>query len=704
MKNTALTVALTITVALATAPATAAVKVFLMAGQSNMQGVGTATEAPAPYKAPQTDVKYWQTDGYGKEEGWTDLRPKIVRDFFGPELSFGYTLKHSVFPNDSIYLVKYGIGGTTLVADWRPDGTGYCYNGFKAAVSAAMRNLTNAGLAPSIVGMIWMQGEGEAHTSVGAAQYAANLTKFISAVRSDFATPNMPFVVGRISTYYGSKANNALVRMAEETVPRQMQHVSWINTDDMGLWPLGTDFPGHYNAPGQIQLGIRFANAIGHVVSADSSSPAKPALATRDDEAMRRWRANRFGLFLHWGLYAVAGGQWQGKEAPSAAEWIQKAACLSTAEYATLVHQFNPTKYDPQAWARMARAMGVRYVTITTKHHDGFCLWDSKFTDFDVAATPYGRDLLGPLVKALTAEGVDVHFYYSIMDWHHPDYRSAVLSSDDRRAYDRYFEFMKNQLRELLTRYPEVRTLWFDGQWEASYCENPEYAERLEAFLREVKPSIIINNRIGAGASGNIDYDATGRPFADYTAGFERELPLVGSVMLYDWEAGMTLPENQWGYRKVWKGHVKTASELTPMLAQCASQGGNFMINFGPKPDGTFREEELAVARDMGRWMKLNGAAIYGTYASTFGMPRWGYITEKATAAGGHTIYLCVFRRPDGNSVKLAVPRSRVHACYRLDNPRETCEVREDGPRRVAIALPPKLDPLATVIALEVTP
>jgi alpha-L-fucosidase len=128
------------------------------------------------------------------------------------------------------------------------------------------------------------------------------------------------------------------------------------------------------------------------------------------------------------------------------------------------------------------------------------------------------------------------------------------------------------------------------------------------------------------------------------------------------------------------------------------------MINFGPKPDGTFREEEQAVARDMGRWMKQNGEAIYGTRGSTFGKPRWGFITEKATDAGGHTIYLCIFTKPESNSIKLAVSRCRVRACYRLDNPRETCEVQEDGPHRVAIALPVKLDPLATVIALEVTP
>ena len=285
----------------------------------------------------------------------------------------------------------------------------------------------------------------------------------------------------------------------------------------------------------------------------------------------------------------------------------------------------------------MIRKMGVRYVTITTKHCEGFCLWDSKFTDFNIAATPYGRDLLGPLVKAMTAEGVDVHFYYSIIDWHHPDYRAAILSPDDRRAFDRYFEFMKNQLRELLMRYPEVGTLWFDGQWDASYCENPEYAERLEAFLRKVKPGIIINNRIGAGLSGNVDYDAAGRPFGDYNAGYERILPHAGSVPLYDWEAGMTLPENQWGYRKVWTGHVKTAAELAPMLAAVRLPRRQFHDQLRPQTrwhlsrrragsgprhgsvDETERRSDLRHAR-LGVW-----AAALGLYHREGSRRRWAH-------------------------------------------------------------------------------
>jgi len=425
-------------------------------------------------------------------------------------------------------------------------------------------------------------------------------------------------------------------------------------------------------------------------------------LATRDDEAMRQWRANRFGLFIHWGLYAVLGGEWQGKATPGAAEGIQHALKIPAAEYAQLVHQFNPTHFDAAAWARLLKQMGVSYVTITTKHHEGFCLWDSRYTDFDIAATPYREDLLEVLVRALTVEHIAVHLYYSIIDWHHPDYRKELLTAEDRQAFDRYSEFMKDQLAELLARHPETRVIWFDGTWDSSYRENPDYAVRLEAFLRKLKPDIILNNRLGVGPIGNMEYDATGRPFGDYNAGFERTLPPAGSLPLYDWEACMTLPENQWGYNKTWAGHVKTPAELIRMLVQCASQGGNFMINFGPKPDGTFREEELRVAEDVGRWLHLHGDAIYGTRASSFGKPAWGFVTEKDAAEGGRKIYVHVFSKPTTGVVKLPLSMAKVRACYRLGDPAGNCLVREDGPERVIITLPSKLDPVATVLAVEV--
>lgn len=167
-------------------------------------------------------------------------------------------------------------------------------------------------------------------------------------------------------------------------------------------------------------------------------------LSKRPDSAMQKWRENRFGQFIHWGLYAVTGGQWKGKDYPTSAEWLKVDAGISSAEYAEIIHQFNPQKYNPTEWAHMAKSMGVKYVIITTKHHEGFCLWPSNFTNFSVASTPYKKDLLMPFVKAYQKEGIDVYFYYSILDWHHPDYRSVIQSEDDQKAFERYFAFVKN--------------------------------------------------------------------------------------------------------------------------------------------------------------------------------------------------------------------------------------------------------------------
>ena len=253
--------ALVMSLVLAAMPAAAANKVFLLAGQSNMQGVGVAADLPAPYNAPQSNVKFWNN-------GWVDLRGGFgyASGYFGPEVTFGYTLAHTVFPNDNIYLVKCASGGSALADQakrWTTKGSGVCYNTFTSTVNAAMRNLRDAGLSPAIVGMIWMQGESDAVNHTYAAAYAANMTTFIAAVRSDFATPAMQFVAGRIMNYssypFGTPVDNALVRRALATVPGQVGHASWIDTDDLKVWPHGGNHEGHYSTQGQIDLGVRFA-------------------------------------------------------------------------------------------------------------------------------------------------------------------------------------------------------------------------------------------------------------------------------------------------------------------------------------------------------------------------------------------------------------------------------------------------------------
>ncbi|HEX8020921.1 alpha-L-fucosidase [Mucilaginibacter sp.] len=395
------------------------------------------------------------------------------------------------------------------------------------------------------------------------------------------------------------------------------------------------------------------------IISPADSLMGATILSKRPDPGMRKWRENRFGQFIHWGLYAVTGGQWKGKNYPTSAEWLKVDAGISTAEYAEIIHQFNPQKYNPAEWAHMAKNMGVKYVIITTKHHEGFCLWPSSFTDFSVASTPYKKDLLMPFVKAYQKEGIDVYFYYSILDWHHPDYRSVIQSEDDQKAFERYFAYVKNQLKELITNYPNIKGFWFDGQWEASYKKNYKMGYELEQYCRALKPGIILNNRIRTDARGHVDHDYNGRHFGDFDGSFERRLPSGVKSLDFDWEACMTVPENQWGYHKIWEGHTKTSYEIQEMLATCTSMGGNFVLNFGPQPDGTIRAYEQNLSKEVGAWMQANGKAIYGCDNAGLEKQDWGYFTQKP---GDERLYMIVFNIPFSGALKITLPEKTIIA------------------------------------------
>lgn len=256
MKHTICTIVIMTSLVLTTRPATAATKVFLLAGQSNMGGNGVVADLPAPYSSPQPAVKFWNnysTDWVALQGGFGNASTG-----FGPEVTFGYTL-HNLFPNDDIYLVKYGITSTSLAVNWNPDGTGASYNTFKTTAKTAIQNLVADGKSPIIAGMIWMQGEEDTYTEATATAYHANLKNLITTVRSDFATPDMEFVVGRILSSTGPEAYNALVQNAQMTVPGEVGHASWINTDDLQIGNVG-----HYGTQGQIDLGVRFAKQFAH--------------------------------------------------------------------------------------------------------------------------------------------------------------------------------------------------------------------------------------------------------------------------------------------------------------------------------------------------------------------------------------------------------------------------------------------------------
>jgi hypothetical protein len=277
MKNSLCFAASVVIILLPAISAAAPIKVFLLGGQSNMLGEGITAELPSPYNQPQTAVKYWSSGTWVNLQGGFGFVPTPYRSLFGPEVTFGYRL-HQLFPSDNVYLVKLGVDGSNLAYRWNPSG-GDCYNSFMSLVNAAMSNLSNAGLSPTIAGMIWMQGEADASNSTTAAAYNTNLTNLITSLRSDLHTPNMPFVAGRILTWWGSTANNTLVRTAEQTVPGEVGHASWINTDDLGRATLGySDDPGHYGTQGQIDLGIRFANQLAMIPEPSTLTLAGTAL------------------------------------------------------------------------------------------------------------------------------------------------------------------------------------------------------------------------------------------------------------------------------------------------------------------------------------------------------------------------------------------------------------------------------------------
>ncbi len=367
------------------------------------------------------------------------------------------------------------------------------------------------------------------------------------------------------------------------------------------------------------------------------------------DARMQWWRDARFGLFIHWGLYSIPAGEWNGRT--DHAEWIRTTAQIPLREYDKFVAQFNPVKFNAEEWVRTAKSAGMRYIVITSKHHDGFCLFDSKYTDFDIASTPFKRDVLKELADACHRNGVKICFYYSIMDWHHPDYLPRRDWEKDRPAqgadFSRYVVYMKNELRELLTNYGEIGVLWFDGEWESTW--NQDYGRDLYAYVRALQPQILVNNRVGAARSGMEGLTKQGEFGGDFGTP-EQQVPATG-IPGVDWESCMTMNDH-WGYNRN-DNRWKSARTLIQMLADTASKGGNLLLNVGPTSEGVFPQASIDRLREIGRWMDVNGEAIYATSASPFKKLEWGRCTSKPVA-GGTRLYLHVFDWPrDG---RLVVP------------------------------------------------
>ncbi len=333
------------------------------------------------------------------------------------------------------------------------------------------------------------------------------------------------------------------------------------------------------------------------------------ALVIGRPDRMAWWREARFGLFLHWGLYSILAGTWQDDE--RWAEWIRNNAQIPVDQYDRLVERWRPDAFDPGQWADAAWRAGMRYVVLTTKHHDGFGLWPSRVGGFNVTATPTPRDIVGDLDKAFRRRGFRVGWYHSIMDWHHPDYLPRRDWEKESRPadgadYARYVAYLHAQVEELLTRYrPDV--LWFDGEWEATWTQ--EHAVALRAMIDRIAPDCLVNDRInGSGGRGNARLGDFGTP--------EQEIPATG-MPGRDWESCLTTNGN-WGYKQ--QDHDwKSPRLLAELLVETVSKGGNLLLNVGPMADGRWPAEASANLEALGRWMAVHGDLVRGSTASRFG-------------------------------------------------------------------------------------
>ena len=371
------------------------------------------------------------------------------------------------------------------------------------------------------------------------------------------------------------------------------------------------------------------------------------------DSKLDWWRDSRFGMFIHWGLYAVPAGTWKDK-GTGHAEWIRTTAQIPLEEYDEFVPEFNPVNFDADAWCAMANDAGMGYVVITTKHHDGFCLFDSEYTDFDIMSTPFKRDIMKELAEAAPKHDIHMSWYHSIMDWHHSDYLPRRGWEKDRTAdgadMQRYRKYLHAQVSELLTNYGPVGIMWFDGEWESTW--RGSYGKELYELCVGLQPEVIVNNRLGArgGMEGLTGMDGyAGGYGGDYMTP-EQEIPDAVEQGI-DWETCMTM-NGRWGYNMVDK-NFKSTTDLLQKLSDIASKSGNFLLNVGPKADGTFPEESIQRLEEIGDWMDVNGEAIHGTVGSPFQELDWGRATQKFHDEST-TLYLHVFDWPaDG---ELLVP------------------------------------------------
>ncbi|MCK8487028.1 alpha-L-fucosidase [Paenibacillus sp. MBLB2552] len=416
---------------------------------------------------------------------------------------------------------------------------------------------------------------------------------------------------------------------------------------------------------------------------------------------------DRFGMFIHWGLYAI----------PARGEWVRSVEKMDSQTYQAYFEAFHPERYDPQAWAKTAKASGMKYAVLTAKHHDGFCLYDSKLTDYKSTKTPCGRDLVREFLDAFRHEGIKVGLYYSLLDWHHPDYpaygdrhhpmRENEAYKNRTPDFENYLAYMHGQVKELLTDYGRLDLMWFDFSYDGMTGETWRATELIR-MIRSLQPHVLIDNRLDAsGEYGGSIKSADPLEYSGDFASPEQIIPPAGVVDArgcpVPWEACITL-NNNWGYHAN-DPMYKSPKTVIRKLIECVSKNGNLLLNVGPNAKGEIPAESRRILAEIGDWLTANGDSIYGCGAAPLEKPEWGRYTRK-----GNRLYAHIFEESVGpvnlnglagviKSVRLLADGSELT----LVRPWNTAEFRADAfinfgtPEHFSYPLP---DDRATVVEI----
>jgi alpha-L-fucosidase len=429
---------------------------------------------------------------------------------------------------------------------------------------------------------------------------------------------------------------------------------------------------------------------------------AQPAPAPTSQDAKMQWfREAKFGLFIHWGLYAIPAGEWKGQPIAGIGEWIMNRAKIPAVEYAELAKQFNPVRFDADAWVQMAQDAGMKYLVITSKHHDGFAMYHSLVSKYNVYdATPWHRDPLKELAAACARHGIRFGFYYSqAQDWHEPNGAGNTwdFGPDDKKDFDQYLRGKAEpQVKELLTGYGPICLIWFDTPRMMS----GDRGQRFIDIVHSIQPATLIDGRLGAAG--------------DYRSMGDNAIP--NTVVEGDWEVPATM-NHTWGFKKD-DTDWKSPADITFKLVDIASKGGNYLLNVGPTSEGVIPQASQDNLRAVGRWLKVNGESVYGAGVTPFGEELGAADSSKldkngkpvfvaATAWRCTTrpgkLYIHLFQWP-GKAFELLKEDSKVTRAYMLaDASHKSLKVQQQG-AHVTVALPDKAtDPIDSVLVLEVT-